>query len=294
MKKRGRGFQIFSVVFMTLACLIILIPFFLLIISSLTDEKTLLLNGYTFFPEKWSFDAYTYIFKSSGMILSSYGYSALITAIGTFVSVSITVLMAYPMSRKDFFLSRFLTVFVFITMLFNGGLVSQYMIYSTVFHIKNTIYAYLVPNLLFSGFYVMIIRNYYVGNVPPELIEAAKIDGSGEFYAFYKIVLPIAKPIMVSMGVLIALSYWNDWTNGLYYITKPELYTFQSLLNRMIQQINFLSSGQTMSSAVQATQIPSVSVRMGIAAIGVVPMIIIYPFFQRFFVGGLTVGAVKG
>lgn len=294
MRKRGRGFQNFTIIVMLITCLIIVIPFLLLIISSLTDEKTLLVNGYTFFPKKWSFDAYSYIFKSSGMIIASYGYSILITLLGTVLSVCITALMAYPMSRKDFFLSKFLTIFVFITMLFNGGLVSQYMIYSTVFHIKNTLFAYLVPNLMFSGFYVMIVKNYYASNVPGELIEAAKIDGSGEIYAFLKIVLPIAKPIMVSMGVLIALSYWNDWTNGLYYITKPELYTFQTLLNRMIQQINFLSSGQSMSSSVQAANIPSVSVRMGIASIGVIPMLIIYPFFQKYFVGGLTVGAVKG
>ena len=294
MKKRGRGFQIFSVIVMIITCLIIMIPFLLMIISSLTDEKTLMVGGYTFFPEKWSLAAYRYIFDRSGMILSSYWYSVIITAIGTAVSLCITAAMAYPLSRKDFRFSKALTVFVFITMLFNGGLVSQYMIYSTVFHIKNTLFAYLVPNLLFSGFYVMIMKNYYAANVPAELVEAARIDGSGEIFAYFKIVLPIAKPIMVSMGVLTALGYWNDWTNGLYYITKPELYTFQTLLNRMIQQINFLSSGQSLSSSAQAVQIPSVSVRMGIAVIGVVPMMIMYPFFQRYFIGGLTVGAVKG
>ncbi len=294
MNRRARGFQLFSVVMLALTCLIILIPFILLIISSLTDEKTLLLNGYSFFPEKWSLDAYRYIFRSSGMIVTSYGQSVLVTAVGTILAVTITSLMAYPLSRRDFVFAKPLTAFVFITMLFNGGLVSQYMIYSTVFGIKNTVFAYLIPNLMLSGFHVMIIKNYYAGNVPAELIEAAMIDGSGEFNTYVKIVLPVAKPIIVSMGVLIALGYWNDWTNGLYYVTRPELYTFQSLLNRMIQQINFLTSGQTVSSAVETAKIPSVSVRMGIAAIGVVPLIIIYPFFQRFFVGGLTVGAVKG
>ena len=293
MKKRGKGFQVFAASIMLITCLIIVIPFLLMIISSFTEEKSLLLNGYSFFPEKWRLEAYRYILKSSGIILSSYGYSALVTLTGTILSEGMTVLLAYPLSRKDFFAERFLTVFVFITMLFNGGLVSQYMIYSTIFNIKNTFFAYLVPNLMLSGFYVMIIKNYYTANVPVELIEAARIDGSGEFYTFYKIVLPVARPIVVSMGVLIALSYWNDWTNGLYYVTKPEMYTFQSLLNRMIQQINYLTSGQMMSNAAQ-TQIPSVSVRMGIAAIGVIPMIIIYPFFQKFFVGGLTAGAIKG
>ena len=294
MKRRGLGFQIFSVALMLITCIIIVVPFLLMIISSLTDEKTLILNGYSFFPDKWSLEAYRYIFRSSGMILTSYGYSLLVTVVGTAVSLCITATMAYPLSRKDFRLAGKLTVFVFITMLFNGGLVSQYMIYSTVFHVKNTIFAYLVPNLLFSGFYVMIMKNYFAANVPPELVEAARIDGSGEIYAYFRIVLPLAKPILVSMGVLTALGYWNDWANGLYYVTKPELYTFQSLLNRMINQINFISSGQTMTSSIQASQIPGVSVRMGIAALGVVPLIVMYPFFQRYFIGGLTVGAVKG
>ena len=279
---------------MAIACVIIVVPFILLVVSSLTDEKTLVLYGYSFFPKKWSLEAYKYIFRSSGMILSSYGYSLLVTVIGTAVSLCITATMAYPLSRKDFRWAKALTVFVFITMLFNGGLVSQYMIYSTVLHVKNTIFAYLVPNLLFSGFYVMIMKNYFASNVPPELVEAARIDGSGEIYAYFKIVLPLAKPILVSMGVLTALGYWNDWTNGLYYVTKPEMYTFQALLNRMINQINFISSGQSMATSIQASQIPGVSVRMGIAVLGVVPLVIMYPFFQKYFIGGLTVGAVKG
>ena len=293
---RGRwdGMQILSVTLLLISCVLILLPFLLMLFSSLTDENTLLVNGYTFFPAKWSLSAYEYIFKSSGMILKSYGYSILVTIIGTVISLFLTCTMAYPLSRPYFRYRRIFSFFVFFTMLFNGGLISQYMLWTTVFKIKNTIFAYIVPNLLMSGFYVLIVRNYFAGSIPLEVVESAKIDGCGEWYAFFKIVLPMAKPILAAIGILTALTYWNDWTNGLYYITKTEMYTFQNLLNRMIQQINFLSSGQASQVAKAVGKVPSVSVRMGIAVIGVLPILIMYPFFQKYFASGLTVGAVKG
>ena len=291
---RQDGVQIASTVILGIVCCLIVIPFLLLAISSLTDENTLLVNGYTFFPEKWSLAAYDYIFRSSGMILTSYGYSVLVTAVGTVGSLFLTCTMAYPLSRPNFRFRRAFTFFIFFTMLFNGGLISQYMLWSTILKIKNTVLAYIVPNLLMSGFYVLIMRNYFASSIPLEVIESAKMDGCGEWYAFYRIVLPMAKPILAAIGILTALNYWNDWTNGLYYITKTELYTFQNLLNRMIQQINFLSSGQASQVAKAVGKVPSVSVRMGIAVIGVVPILVMYPFFQKYFASGLTVGAVKG
>ena len=288
------GVQIFAVIMLTLASILILVPFLLMLVSSLTEEKTLLVNGYSFFPEKWSLAAYDYIFRSSGMILKSYGYSILVTAIGTTVSLFLTTTMAYPLSRPNFRFRKIYSFFIFFTMLFNGGLVSQYMLWSTVIKIKNTVFAYIIPNLLMSGFYVMIVRNYFSNSIPQEVIESAKMDGCGEIYAFWKIVLPMAKPILVAVGVLTSLAYWNDWTNGLYYITKTELYTFQNLLNRMIQQINFLSSGQASQVAKNVGTIPSVSVRMGIEVLGVIPILVMYPFFQKSFAGGLTMGALQG
>ena len=286
--------QVLAVTVLALACLLILIPFLLMFLSSVTDENTLLVNGYTFFPAKFSLAAYDYIFRSSGMILASYGYSMLVTAVGTTGSLFLTVTMAYPLSRQDFRFRRFFSFFIFFTMLFNGGLISQYMLWSTILKIKNTVWAYIVPNLLMSGFYVMIVRNYFISSIPVEVVESARIDGCGELYAFWKIVLPMAKPILAAIGILTALAYWNDWTNGLYYITKTELYTFQNLLNRMIQQINFLSSGQASQVAKTVGTLPGVSVRMGIAVVGVLPILIMYPFFQKYFASGLTVGALKG
>lgn len=299
MKKSGKiryfGFQITSITILSIATLMALFPFVLLIISSFTDEKTLLVDGYTIFPRKLSLEAYSYIFLRAESVLNSYGLSVIVTAIGTTVSLIITCLMAYPLSRRDFRWKTLVSFLVFFTMLFNGGMVSQYMLWATIFQIKNTLFAYLLPNLLMNAFNVMLVRNFYSTNVPFEIIESSKIDGAGEWYTFFKIVLPMSTPILTAIGLLIALAFWNDWVNGLYYINDTKMYTFQNLLNRMIRQVNFLTSGEAGSYITgQNIQVPSVSLRMAIASIGVVPIIMIYPFFQKYFAKGLTIGAVKG
>lgn len=294
-KVRYQGFQTTSTIVLCIATLLVLFPFILLIISSFTDEKTLMVNGYTIFPQKWSLEAYRYIFLSTEAVLNSYGLSVIVTAIGTTISLTMTCLMAYPISRPDFRWKTLVSFLVFFTMLFNGGLVSQYMLWATIFQIKNTLLAYLLPNLLMNAFNVMLVRNFYSTNIPYELVESAKIDGAGEWYTFFKIVFPMSTPILAAIGLLIALLYWNDWINGLYYINNTKLYTYQNLLNRMIQQVNFLTSGEAGAYiSGQNIQVPSVSLRMAIASIGVLPIIMIYPFFQKYFAKGLTLGAVKG
>lgn len=294
-KSWNRGFQIVSITVLSLVSLMVIFPFLILIISSFTDENTLLVNGYSLFPKKFSLEAYKYIFVGGNTIVKSYGLSMLVTVIGTSLSLTITSLMAYPLSRKDFRKRTVFTFFVFFTMLFNGGLVPQYMMWSTIFHIKNTLFAYLIPNLLMNAFNVLLVKNYFSTNVPFEIIESGKIDGAGEGRIFVSLVLPMATPILTAIGLLIALAYWNDWTNGLYYITNQRLYTFQNLLNRMIQQIDYLSSGDAaFSMSGQNIVVPSMSVRMAIASLGVVPIMMIYPFFQKYFAKGLAMGAVKG
>ena len=293
-KIRHKGSQLTAVLILGIASVLTVFPFLLLVLSSFTDEQVLMVNGYSIFPEKWSLDAYLYIFQSANSILKSYGLSIVVTVIGTIVSMVITSLMAYPLSRKDLKGRTFFTFFVFFTMLFNGGLVSQYMLWSTILQIKNTIFAYLVPNLMMSAFNVMIMKNFFANNVPFEIIESAKIDGSGEWNTFFKIVLPMSTPILAAVGLLVSLAYWNDWMNGLYYINNPKMYTFQNLLNRMIQQVDFLSSSDANYLGGRIIKLPSVSVRMAIASLGVLPVMMIYPFFQKYFAKGLTIGAVKG
>lgn len=187
---------------------------------------------------------------------------------------------------------NFLVIF---TMLFNGGLVPTYMIYTRVFHVKNTIWGLLLPNLLMSAFMIMLVRNYYEHSIPEELYESARIDGAGEFYIFFKIVQPLSKPILATVGLMTGIAYWNDWQNGLYYLTKDQsahLYTIQNILNEINTNIAFLAS--TNVGGFNAADLPTTTARMAIAVIGILPILILYPFFQKYFAKGLVMGAVKG
>ena len=206
-----------------------------------------------------------------------------------------TVMMAYPLSRKEFFGRNVCAFFVFFTMLFNGGLVPTYIMYTRYLHIKNTIWALLIPSLLISAFYVIMMRTYFTTNVPEAVVEAARIDGAGEWRILFTIVLPMSLPMIATMALLIGLGYWNDWKNGLYYLTDSRLYSIQNMLNQMLKDVQFLKSGADSSAAAELTQdMPSVGIKMAIAVIGALPIMIIYPFFQKYFVKGITIGAVKG
>ena len=204
-------------------------------------------------------------------------------------------MLAYPLSLKKLPGRNFFSFFVFFTMLFNGGLVPTYMMYSGTFHIKNTIFAMIVPGFLMSAVNVLLIRTYFSNNIPEALYEAAEVDGAGHFTVFTKIVLPLGKPILVTVGLFAGLGYWNDWTNGLYYISDPDLWGIQNLLNKMISDIQFLQSGSsTVTTAMSMGPLPSTSVRMAIAFIAMVPILILYPFLQKYFAKGIAMGAVKG
>lgn len=295
--KRNKGFQIFANIVLILMTLMVILPFLLVFISSITDENTLIANGYSFFPEKVSLYAYQYILQQGGKIFRAYGVTILVTVIGTTVNMMMSSLIAYPLSVKELPFKRAITFYVFFTMLFNGGLVPTYLMYVNVFHIKNTIWALIVPGLLLSANNVLLIRTYYVSSIPGALYEAAHIDGAGHFTVFTKIVLPLGKPIMITMGVFTALGYWNDWTNGLYYLSGgkgQKLYSIQNLLNQMITDIQYLSSGKVTNIGAEIGRMPTVSIRMAIAFVAMIPLFIIYPFLQKYFADGITLGAVKG
>jgi len=279
-------------IFLMILALASILPFLLLVISSFADETTLTLNGYSFFPEKLSLSAYNYLLQQSSMLVKAYGVTILVTAIGTSLGLLITSMLAYPLSRRDFSKRNIFSFIVFFTMLFNGGLVPSYLLWTTVFQVKNTIFALIMPNLLMSAFYVILMKNYFANNIPSELIEAAKMDGAGEYRVFFKVVIPLSLPIMATVGLMVGINYWNDWLNGLYYITNPDLFSVQNLLNRILSNIQYLSSN-AVSQKVN-TEMPSTGIRMAIAVIGMLPILVLYPFFQRYFVKGITIGAVKG
>lgn len=295
MSKSSKRFNIFANIFLILTVAACLIPLILLLISSFTDSNTLIRNGYSFFPKKMSLDAYKYLMQSGGQIMKAYGMSFVVTIFGVCVSLVLTTMLAYAISRPGLPGGKFLTFFVLFTMLFNGGLVPTYLMYTGTFHIKNTIWALIVPNLLVRAYYILLMRNFFQTNLPGEVIEAASIDGASHFQTFIQISLPMSKPILTTVGLFTMIQYWNDWQNGLYYITtKTSLYTIQNLLNRMIQEIQYLSSNATAGMSVDMSSIPSGTVRMAIAVIGVLPIAILYPFIQGNFAKGITVGAVKG
>ena len=294
-KNDVKSFNTFSTVVLTLLTVITLLPIILIVIASFTDEKVLLSSGYTYFPSKLSLDSYYYMVRQGPMILRSYGITVLVTVLGTVGSILLTSTLAYPMSRKDFRWHNPLSFIVFFTMLFNGGVVSAYIMWSTIFGIKNTLLALILPNYLVTAFNVFLIRNYYSNSIPVALIESAKIDGATELTIFAKIMVPLAVPVMATVALFTGLTYWNDWTNGLYYITNPELYGIQNLLIRIMNNIQFLkSSSNAALLGTQTVDLPGTSVRMAMAVIGILPILIVFPFVQKFFVKGVVLGAVKG
>ena len=295
MVERKSSFQIVANIFMVLLALCCIFPFALLVMSSLTEEKTLIQNGYSLFPAKFGLDSYAYMFKSGSSIARAYGVTVLVTVAGTVSGMLMTMLLAYPLSRKEFFGRNVLAFIVFFTMLFNGGLVPTYIMYTRYFHLRNTLWALIVPSLLVNAFYVIMMRTYFNTNIPDAVVEAARIDGAGEWRTMFQIVLPMSVPMIATLTLLIGLSYWNDWKNGLYYLTKSELFSIQNILNRMLQDVQFLKSGAGGANASEiAATLPSTGIKMAIAVVGALPVMIIYPFFQKFFVKGITIGAVKG
>lgn len=282
-------------VFLILLTVIMIMPFVLLFICSITEENTLIANGYSFFPKKLSLDAYGYLLKSSGEIGRAYIMTILITVVGTGTNLLLSSMLAYGLSLEKLPFKRGISFYVFFTMLFNGGLVPTYIMYTSYFHIKDTFLALIIPQFLVSAMNVIMIRTFFSNSIPTALYEAAKIDGAGHLRIYSQIVLPLGKPILVSMGLFSALTYWNDWTNALYYIRdKKEYWGVQSLLNKMITDIQYLASNPNAGAQVDMSNMPSASIRMAIAFVGILPILCIFPFLQKYFAKGIAVGAVKG
>jgi putative aldouronate transport system permease protein len=263
--------------------------------SSITDEKVLIQNGYSFFPSKFGLDAYMYILNASKFIGRSYMVSVGITAIGTTLNMLMTTMFAYPLSRKDFKYRNVLAFFLFFTMLFNGGIVPSYMMWTRIFHIKNTYFALLCPNLLMGAFNVILVRNYYTSNVPSAIVESAQMDGASELKIFARIMLPLSVPVNVTIGLFAGLAYWNDWTNAMYYVDKPKFFGIQNMLMRIMENITFLSSSQASQLVnTAAVAVPSIGIRMALAVTGIIPILVLYPLLQKHLIKGIVVGAIKG
>ena len=295
--RSDKKFQIFSHAVLILFSLLALLPMILMFTSSLTDNNELIATGYTYWPKKWSIYAYEYIFSTGNSVVHAYGISVLLTFVGTALALTITTLLAYAISKKDMPGRKVITFLIVFSMLFNGGLVPTYIIYTNLFGIKNSFWALLIPGLLMNGFNVMLMKSYFVSSIPEEILDAAYIDGASETRTFLSVVSPLSKPILATIALFAGIAYWNDWMNGYIYLTKrTDLYSVQNLLNRMMQNIQFLSqsSSNVQNANVGLSAIPMASVRMAMAVVGILPIIIIYPFVQKYFVKGITLGGVKG
>ncbi|MCK9861730.1 carbohydrate ABC transporter permease [Paenibacillus sp. ATY16] len=287
------GINIFFILYSALC----VIPLLLLLSVSFSDEKSVLTHGYRFIPEKFNLAAYAFLYKDIGQIAYSYGISITVTVVGTVLSMLIIALYAYPISRSQFPHARFFTFFVFFTMLFSGGLVPWYLVYVQMLNLKDTLWALIMP-LLVSSFWVLIVRTFFKETIPAAVLESAKIDGAGELRIFIRIVLPLSMPVLATVALFQTLTYWNDWFLSLVFITNDHNISVQYLLYKMLANIQYLSSNPTAAAEIARAggmfNFPSETVRMALVVVGIGPIVFAYPFFQKYFVRGLTVGAVKG
>lgn len=284
-----------NIMFLILA-LICVIPAVLVVSISFSAEQSITDYGYRLIPKIISLDGYGYLLKQGALIIRALGVSLFVTIVGTALGTLLTTLMGYVLSRPDYKLNGFLTMLVFIPMVFNGGLVSTYFIVSQFLHLKNTLWALILP-LSVSSFNVVICRTFFKTTIPEELIESAKMDGATQFKIFFQIVLPISLPVIATIGLFLCFSYWNDWYQSMLYIDNQRLYSLQALLNAIMTNINMLAQNAATMGASMADMVanmPKEAARMAIVVIIVLPIACAYPFFQKYFISGLTVGAVKG
>ncbi len=290
-KKKNMG-QIILNAFMIIVSCLYVIPFLLVISVSFTEEKALNQYGFGLIPKVFSLEAYRLVFADTTQIINSYVTTIIFTSIFVVLSIGIMAVSAYPLARTTFRYKRFFTMYVLITMLFSAGMVPNYMLIVKYLHLNDNIWVYIVPHMI-SAYYLLIIRTNYA-NLPTELVEAAKLDGASELYICFKIMIPLSKPVLASTGFLLMVSKWNDWNTSLLYIRKPELYSLQFLLQRILQEAQYLQQMAQAGMLMGNEVFPTEGYRYAMAVVAAGPVLLIFPFFQKYFSKGITIGGVKG
>lgn len=277
-----------------LMAIVCLVPVLLVLSVSLSDEGSVIRHGYSIWPREFTFYAYEFLLKDIAKIAKGYGVSIFVTIAGTLLSLLFTAMLAYPLSRRDFKFRNYFSFFVFFTMLFNGGLVPFYMTYS-IAGLKNSLIALILPYLI-APFNVIVMRVFFSNTIPPALIESAVIDGAGELRIFRSIIVPLSLPVMATIGLFQTFAYWNDWFLSLIFISNDNLVNLQYLMYKVMREVEYLNSGLVEASRAGelSKNLPSETVRMAMAIVGIGPIIFVYPFLQKYFIKGLTVGSVKG
>lgn len=290
-QKRSLSGYIINCIFFILSAVMVL-PLILVVSISITDEKSLLKNGFQMIPKDFSLLAYEVILKTPGQLLHAYGVTIFVTVVGTIMSLFITTLIAYTISRRDYRYRRITTVYILFTMLFSGGIIPMYILVTQYLHLGNTIWALILPYLL-NPFYVLIMKGF-LDRIPFEVIQSAKIDGASEWQIFLRIIIPLSTPALATVGLFTSFLYWNDWWLGLLFIDNQDLTPLQLLLYRIMNSYDFLANNANAASvSIDLSNFPSLSARMAMAVLAAGPMMFIFPFFKRFFVKGITVGSVK-
>lgn len=287
-KKRQLGLDIFFI----LLCAMTTIPFLMLVGISLSEERDVALHGYRLIPEHFTLSAYQYVFDNPKTIIDAYTFTITTSVLGTIIGVVLMSLMAYPLSVRTYKLRRFFSMFLFITMIFNGGMAASYIVNTKYYHMHNSIWVFILPGAV-SAWYVILLRTFFQG-IPEEITEAAKIDGASHLRIFFTMILPLSKPVLATVALMVLLNRWNDWMTSLLYTNKQEMRTIQYMLQEIMKSIDFIRQMQNVGVSVNVTDIPAETVRMAMAVVAAGPMVAVFPFFQKYFTKGITVGSVKG
>ena len=285
---------LFSLVFILLA-LVCFMPALLVLIVSVSAESSVVSKGYSYWPNAWSLESYRYLGRQIEYIGRAFLNSIGVTVVGTAMGLVLCSTMGYALSRPNYRLRKFFTWYIFIPMLFSGGLVASYMINAQILGLKNTYWALILP-ICCSSFYIIIMRTFFQTSVPDAIVESAKIDGARQIRIFVQIVLPISLPAVATIGLFYTFAYWNDWLMAKYYLNSnmQDLFPLQYVLISLESSIEFLSRNSQFMAPGEASKVPAETVRMAMVMIAVVPIACSYPFFQKYFISGLTIGAVKG
>jgi len=294
--KKPLGEKLLSASFHTFLCffsLVCVVSFLLILAISFQSQTEITNSGYSLIPSEPTVEAYKLILEKPMSLVKSYGITFLTTILGSVLGVWLSATAGYVISRKDYRYNSIVTFYIFFTMLFNGGLVPNYIMLANWFHLKNTVWVLILP-LLVSAWNIMLFKGFFQG-IPDALIESAKLDGAGEFRIFTQIVLPISKPAIATITLFYVLGYWNDWYNSMLYTTEDKYYTLQYLLMLILKNVEFLNSATAREmGAIQDAVVPTLNVRMGMCVLAAGPILVVFPFFQKYFVKGITIGAVKG
>lgn len=294
--KKGKDIiilNIFSYVFISTIAALAVIPFYLLIVNSLQSEESVLQFGYSIIPKEFNLSAYEFIFSRPEKIIHAYGVTLFVTLVGTAISLFFTSMTAYVVSRKDVKYRNALTFYLFFTTLFSSGLVPFYLLITNYLHINDTLLILVLCNM-FNIVYLLIIRSYITTSIPDSISESAKIDGANDFFIFLRIILPLIKPALASMGLFIALNYWNDWYTPTLFINKESLHPLQYMLLSILRNSTFAQKLLSQSGGVALTALPQETIKLALTVVATGPIVLGYPLVQKYFVAGMTIGAVKG